>query len=186
MILRYATVVVAAMLAVVAAIGVSWVRSEEAGAETMVGTCDGGTIALNDAESRMLDLHNQTRDGYGLPPFCIDPALQEAARAHSQQMLDTGYFSHDSFDGETVEPRLARFGYAFPGYSYWKYAENIAWGSGPVGGADDVFGGWMNSPPHTSNILDGDLLQIGIGARTGNFDGMDGATMWTTDFGTRL
>ena len=55
-----------------------------------VGTCTGETIELNGKEKRMLDLHNQTRADNGLQPLCADPTLTQAARAHSQQMLDGG------------------------------------------------------------------------------------------------
>src|SRR5215212_10490521 len=81
-------------------------------------TCTGETIELNGYENRMLDLHNQTRADQGLQPLCVNPALTQAARAHSQEMLDDGYFGHDSFNGETTDARLVDFGYAPEGYSY--------------------------------------------------------------------
>jgi uncharacterized protein YkwD len=65
------------------------------------GTCTGETIELNGHEKRMLDLHNLTRFDYGLQPLCVHPALTEAARAHSQEMLDGDYFGHASLDGGT-------------------------------------------------------------------------------------
>ena len=63
---------------------------------------------LTTAEKRMLYLHNQTRGKYRLSQFCVHPALQNAARAHSEEMIDRGYFSHDSFTGETFSAQALR------------------------------------------------------------------------------
>jgi uncharacterized protein YkwD len=148
-----------------------------------VGACTGETIELNGNEKRMLDLHNQTRADHGLQPLCADPTLTQAARAHSQQMLDGGYLGHDSPDGGTFEARLEDFGYTSEGYSYWAYGENIAWGTGSKALADDRFEEWMGSAEHRDNILEGDFSEIGIGARTG--ETYDAGTTYTADFGTR-
>src|SRR5215213_6679498 len=96
----------AALLAVVAAMVVSATQPQEANATDIPGvpggivyvwtTCDGGNIQVSSAESRILQLHNQTRAAYGLPGLCVNPALTNAARSHSQEMLDKGYFAHNS------------------------------------------------------------------------------------------
>ncbi len=156
-----------------------------AGNDTDVETCTGETIKLNGDEKQMLDLHNQARANNGIPPLCVHPDLTEAARFHSQEMLDKGYFSHDSRNGESIKARLERFGYAFAGHPYWKYGENVSWGSGHMGAADHRFDDWMDSPDHRANILDKNFLEVGIGARTGTFEAQDGAKMYTVDFGTR-
>ena len=148
-----------------------------------VETCTGETIQLSDYEKRVLDLHNWSRADYGLQPLCVHPTLTQAARAHSQEMLDDGYFGHDSFDGETTDTRLEDFGYASEGYSYWAYGENIAWGKGDKSLPDDRFEEWMASPDHRPNILSEDFDEIGIGVRVGH--SYDDGTMYTTDFGTR-
>lgn len=187
LLLRYATLVAAAaILAVVAAVGVSAVYAPPAEtALSTVNTCGGGTIELNGDEKRTLDLHNQTRVDRGLPRLCVHPVLTKAARAHSQEMLDKDYFSHDSYNGETSEERLKRFGYTSKGYSYYTIGENIAWGSGSSGSPDNIFENWMNSSGHKANILNKNFRQIGIGARTGTYQNYAGATMYTVDFGTR-
>jgi uncharacterized protein YkwD len=156
-----------------------------AGNATDVETCTGETIELNSDEKQMLDLHNQTRANNGLPPLCVHPDLTEAARFHSQEMLDKGYFSHDSRNGESVRARLERFGYTFAGHPHWKYGENVSWGSGHLGAADRRFDDWMDSAEHKANILDKNFRDVGIGTRTGTFEGQDGTKMYTVDFGTR-
>lgn len=189
--LRYVSIIsVAAALAVAAAVGVSAVNATSAEAAlSTVKTCTGGTIELNSSEKRILNLHNKTRADQRLPLLCVHSKLTKAARVHSQEMLDKDYFSHDSYNGETSEERLKRFGYTPKGYSYYTIGENIAWGNGSYGSPDSTFKNWMNSSGHKANILNKNFRQIGIGARRGTFDykgtAYTGTTMYTVDFGTR-
>ena len=46
--------------------------------------------------------------------------------------------------------------------------------------AEEVVRGWMGSPGHRANILDGDLTQIGVGRADGGSYGV----YWTQVFGT--
>jgi uncharacterized protein YkwD len=115
----------------------------------------------------------------------VHPDLTKAARAHSQETLDKGYMSHDSFDGESVKQRLTRFGYTFSGYSNYVYGENIACGCGSRGSPGSIFDEWMHSPGHRSNILDKRYCQVGIGVRAGIFKTCTRSTTYTVDFGTR-
>ena len=57
--------------------------------------CTRTEVALTAAEKRMLSLHNQK-----LSAFCVHPALQRAARAHSWEMIGKDYFSHGSRSGK--------------------------------------------------------------------------------------
>lgn len=66
------------------------------------------------------------------------------------------------------------------GYTWIRAAENIAAGYSTPG---SVVAGWMDSPGHKANILDGDLEDIGIAyAYKSN---TDWGHYWTTDFGTQ-
>lgn len=178
--------VLAATLAVIIAVGASALVPQEADASLItVKTCGGGTVQLNANEKRILELHNRARTKRGLKALCVHPDLTEAARAHSKEMLDKDYLSHNSFNGETVKERLERFGYTFDGYSYYLYGENIACGCGTYGAPDRIFKWWMNSSVHRSNILKKKFRQVGIGVLTGTYKSCDHATMYTVDFGTR-
>ncbi|QIN80259.1 hypothetical protein GBA65_18995 [Rubrobacter marinus] len=186
MVLRYASVVfVAMLLATVAVLGASAVQPRKAEAAATVPTCAGGTITLADSEKRSLDLHNQARASKGLSRFCVDPALQRAARAHSKEMIDRDYFSHNSYNGETMANRLKRYGYTPRSGRYWTVGENIAFNSlTGTASADKAHSQWMNSTGHRANILNKNFKQIGIGAFYGNYKGSNG-TMWTANFGSR-
>ena len=93
--------------------------------------CTGTEIVLDANEKRMLNLHNlhnQMRASKGLRTLCVHPALQKAAEAHSQDMIDKDCFSHTSKDGRSPGTRLKQ-----AGYNRRTYGENIAWGSGTLG-----------------------------------------------------
>lgn len=150
-----------------------------------VSTCSGGTINLTSEEKRVLDLHNSTRKHHGRKPLCVHPDLQEAARAHSKEMINKDYTSHSSFNGETLKERLERYGYTFDGYSYWRCGENIYWGSGSYGDPDRAFKWWMHSSAHRGNILEKSFREVGIGVAKGTYKTYSGTTMYTVDFGMR-
>ena len=176
----------AVLVAGTAVIGAALLTPREATAAlSTVKTCGGGTIGLNGSEKHVLDFHNKARAKRGLRALCVHPALTRAARAHSQEMLDKDYSSHESFNGESVKQRLGRFGYAFDGYPYYAYGENITWGCGSLGAAGHRFEWWMSSSGHRGNILNTNFRQVGIGVRMGAFKTCNDATMYTVDFGTR-
>jgi uncharacterized protein YkwD len=154
-------------------------------APVSVKTCDGGTITLNPDEKRVLELHNRARTRRGLKALCVHPALTEAARAHSKEMIEKDYTSHDPFNGETVMERLERYGYTFAGYSYYLCGENIAWGCGSAGDPESIFKSWMHSPDHKATILNKRFREVGIGVLTGTYKGCTRAAMYTVDFGVR-
>lgn len=160
-------------------------QETSSGGQKVVQTCDGGSIRLNAAENRLVELHNEARTQRGLEPLCVNPTLTQAARAHSQDMIDKDYFAHTSPSGETLGGRLKRFGYTPEGYHFWKVGGNIAWHSGPEPKPEKMVEGWMNSPPHRHNILDEDFRQIGIGTAAGEYKSFEESVMYTADFGVR-
>lgn len=162
------------------------VLPREAGASlASVRTCNGGSIEVNGNEKRILQLHNELRKDRGLKALCVQSQLTKAARAHSQEMIDKDYLSHDSFNGESVRQRLERFGYTSRGYAYYLYGENIAGGCRSFGVPASIFDWWMHSTDHRANILNPKYREVGIGVRTGTLDSCTEATTYTVDFGTR-
>jgi uncharacterized protein YkwD len=143
-------------------------------------SCNGDPVFLSADEKATLDLHNAQRRASGLPTFCVDTKLTAAARAHTEDMLGQRYFAHTSLDGATFGLRLNDVGYA----PFTRLAENIAWGTGPVGTPQHIFVDWMNSSGHRRNIQNAALREIGIGVSTGAFEGFDDARVYTVDFGT--
>ena len=124
------------------------------------------------ALGEVVDRTNAERAHRGLRPLTVDARLGAAAQAHSADMVQRGFFAHESPDGRQVWDRAVAAGYA-----YRKVAENIAAGQRS---AEEVVRGWMESPGHRANILDGDLAQIGVGRADGGSYGV----YWTQVFGT--
>lgn len=106
-------------------------------------------------ESQVFTLLNQVRGQHGLAPLQCDLGGAEVARNHSQDMCNRGYFSHYSPDGRAPWDRLSAAGVQF-----YSAGENIAMG---YPDAQTVHNGWMNSPGHRQNMLDGGWMRVGIG-----------------------
>lgn len=107
------------------------------------------------------------------PPLAHNLFLIDAARKHSQWMLDLDIFDHTGVDGSAPWDRMADAGYVFSGN--WTAAENISWG-GTTGSSinltDYAFShheGLFKSPGHRKNILGSGYREIGIGQKQGNF-----------------
>jgi len=115
---------------------------------------------------------NVERARQGLGPLTVDPRLAVAAQLHTEDMVRRAFFAHENPDGTQVWDRALA-----AGYPYRKVAENIAAGQRT---AAEVVAGWMDSPGHRRNILDGELTQIGVGHVLGGEYGV----VWTQVFGT--
>ena len=107
-----------------------------------------------DAEALMLKLVNRDRKRYKLPPLALSVELSAVARAHSDEMRDTGVVAHTSATTGTAQDRVRRARIATS-----LVMENIARAYG-VGEAQE---GLMNSPGHRSNLLSDKSTHAGIG-----------------------
>lgn len=117
---------------------------------------ESGTISS--IEQQVLTLTNQERAKEGLKPLVTDAALMNTARAKSADMSKNNYFSHTSPTlGSPFDQMKAK------GIQYKAAAENIAMGQRT---AEEVVKGWMNSPGHRANIMNGNFTHIGIGYDT--------------------
>jgi len=145
-------------------------RSDRRGDDRRGDSGAGGGAAAVLGE--VVDRTNAERARHGLRALSVDQRLAAAAQAHSADMVRRAFFAHESPDGRQVWDRAVAAGYA-----YRKVAENIAAGQRT---AEEVVRGWMGSPGHRANILDGDLTQIGVGRAEGGSYGV----YWTQVFGT--
>ncbi len=107
---------------------------------------------------------NAARAAYGLGPLVLDAGLTATATAHSQEMVQYGYFSHNSLNGTSFQQRLRNAGLGF-GWS----GENIC-SSGRSGSAalDSCHATFMSEPypgyaNHIGNILSTHFTRVGIG-----------------------
>ncbi|MEM1404306.1 MAG: CAP domain-containing protein [Pseudomonadota bacterium] len=137
---------------------------------------------LSDTEQALLDAHNQAR---ALSRDCGDEAhpavgalawqctLAEVSESHSLDMATINFFSHTGSDGLSPFDRMTN-----AGYEYRTAGENIAAGQRDVA---QVMDGWLNSPGHCQNIMNGSFTEMG-GAKV-DASGSDFATYWTVKFG---
>ena len=120
------------------------------------------TQTLNAYELEVVRLINEIRAQYGLGELKVNTELSRVARIKSQDMHDKGYFSHTSPTYGSPFDMMKQFG-----IKYRTAGENIAMG---YRSPQSVVNGWMNSPGHRANILNGSFKEIGMGyVESGNY-----------------
>jgi uncharacterized protein YkwD len=117
------------------------------------------TSPMSEVELRVIQLLNQERRRRGLSALTADPAVSAVARAHSKDMCQRGYFSHQSPEGKQPWDRLRAGGVR----GFKAAAENIAVGYSTAQG---VHAGWLTSPGHRRNRLAPGYTRIGVGLYT--------------------
>jgi len=124
------------------------------GSNSNTGTNPAPVSGLTADEQHMVDLVNQERTSRGLKPLTVDMKLVKTARMKSQDMIDKGYFGHNSPTyGSPFDLMKSQ------GITYRYAGENLA-GNSTV---DAAHNGLMNSQGHRENILNPNYTHIGIG-----------------------
>ncbi len=142
---------------------------------------------LSQLESSVLVDINAFRAERGLARLRLSTQLTSAARAHTQQMAQVGYFAHESADGSAFWKRLQSY-YRVSPWRSWTVGENLLWSASDLDGAG-ALKVWLASPKHRRNLMDPRWREIGVSAiheaqAPGVYDGLD-VTIVTTDFGVR-
>jgi uncharacterized protein YkwD len=137
--------------------------------------------------TRLLTEINAERHANGRHVLAVSPALAEAASFHDSQMLEQGFFGHDSPDGATFWQRVKRF-YPPKTGRYWAVGENLLWAS-PGTAAETILRSWLASAPHRRVLLDPSWRNVGLAIRHvstagGVYSGRP-VTVVTADFGVR-
>jgi uncharacterized protein YkwD len=144
-------------------------------------------VALTPLESGVLVDINVFRRAHHLQPLQVNVRLDEAARAHTQQMAQDGYFAHESADGSAFWKRIQGF-YPSTASAFWSVGENLLWSSSNMTPAR-ALQMWLASPDHRANLMNPRWREIGVAAvyaadAPGVYQGLD-VTIITTDFGVR-
>jgi uncharacterized protein YkwD len=144
-------------------------------------------VALSPLESGVLVDINTFRRAHNLAPLRLNAKLSAAAREHTQQMAQDGYFAHESVDGAAFWKRIQAF-YASGPWGYWSVGENLLWSSPDVT-PQRALQMWLKSPEHRANLMNPRWREIGVAAvheaaAPGVYKGLD-VTIVTTDFGVR-
>jgi uncharacterized protein YkwD len=133
------------------------------------------------AEAEILQQINAIRSMHGLGTLTRQPQLDAAALDYSLDMACNNrvdFTRHTDSQGGRWYERIAAQGYA-----YSKAFENVYAGNPAYGGtAQGAINWWMNSPIHHDNILNPDIVQVGIAyafTETSEYGGY-----YTIDFAT--
>ena len=108
-------------------------------------------------ESRIFDLINAQPRRQGLRPLVYNPQLDRMAKIQAENMARYQKMAH--VIPEASLPSLGDRA-RYVGYVYGRLAENVALG---YPNAETVVEGWMNSSGHRRNILDGEVVETGVG-----------------------
>ncbi|HWO96823.1 MAG TPA: CAP domain-containing protein [Bacillus sp. (in: firmicutes)] len=125
---------------------------------------------VSEFEKQVANLVNQERQKAGLKPLQLDTKLSDVAREKSKDMMNKGYFSHQSPTYGSPFDMMKQFG-----ITYNSAGENIAKGQQTP---QEVMNAWMNSEGHRANILNGSFTHIGVGF----VKDAQGTTYWTQMF----
>ena len=109
-------------------------------------------------KTQLLNLINQERQKNTISPVSFNTALNNAAQAHADDLVEKNYFSHVSPDGRDPQD-FAREA----GYPSW-VGENLACG---YPHPQAIFNMWMKSEGHRQNMLNPSWHSLGIGYNSG-------------------
>jgi len=112
------------------------------------------------AENYVAQKINEIRADHGLSPLSISGKLRTAARRQSADMAANNFLGHKDSEGNGLQARLAMAGVT--GWS--SIGENVGQSMGYRNNSDVIIEGWMKSPNHRDNILNGSYASTGIGA----------------------
>jgi uncharacterized protein YkwD len=140
------------------------------------------SAAHTEIEGRILELVNAARaqprrcgatSFAAAPALSLNETLNHAARDYAEVMAHYGYMEHTGPDGSSPAQRVSRAGY------HWRETgENLARG---IMSADAVVDGWLHSPEHCANLMDGAYTEIGVGYAVNPHD--DAGVYWALEFG---
>lgn len=127
----------------------------------------------------MICLTNFARKKSGLPAYRASTGLERSASSKAGDILRCDAFSHSACG----RPFTWWIEKKYVNGQCWRAAENIAWGSGGLGGSREIFEALMRSPGHRAAILSTQYREIGIGFRGGELRRWPNANVWVQHFG---
>ncbi len=128
-----------------------------------------GEAAMNNDSAREIErllfvALNRARKHHGLSSVKRSSELDDVARKYCAEMARTGKVAHESEISGTMGDRVRAAGIAFV-----HLTENLALAANEV----QAHEGLMNSPGHRANILDPDVLEVGVGIAATRKDGQE-------------
>lgn len=116
-------------------------------------------VSPNALEQEAFDLINAERVKAGLQPLALDTAMLYLAQKHSENMANSGIFSHRALNGGTVDERART-----AGITDWQgIGENIAANQNAKNPVATAVECWLKSEGHRQNFLSSDWTRSAIG-----------------------
>jgi uncharacterized protein YkwD len=129
-------------------------------------------VTPSSTEQAFLSAINKVRGEHGLARVVPRDDLVKAARFHSHDMIEAGYFAHRVF-----WRRLERFG-----ITHGTVGEVLGWDSHIGIAPRHLVGLWLVSPEHRVVLLNPRYHFVGVGVADGPFQGFPKAIVVTADF----
>ena len=123
-----------------------------------------GTVSTMESERLLFVGLNRARERHGLSNVKRSSELDGVARKYCEEMARTGKVAHESEISGTMGDRVRAAGIAFV-----HLTENLALAAN----AAQAHEGLMNSKGHRANILDPDVLEVGVGIAATRKDGQE-------------
>jgi uncharacterized YkwD family protein len=133
-------------------------------------TTQSTTSEFSAYQQEVLNIVNKERTSRGLSALKLNMEVSKVATIKSQDMIDKGYFAHNSPTYGSPFDMMKKFG-----ITYKSAGENIAMGQKTP---QEVMTAWMNSEGHRKNILNSSFTEIGIGIAKDK----NGRLYWTQMF----
>src|SRR5690606_34410957 len=119
---------------------------------------------------------NTQRTANGLTGLTLNGQLNAAAQAKADDMAARDYWSHNTPEGDAPWVFIVN-----AGYQYQTAGENLAYG---FLNSTATVKGWMDSPGHRANILNGSYKEVGFGiANSANYQGTGPETIVVAMYG---
>jgi uncharacterized protein YkwD len=142
-----------------------------------------GTMS-DSAQALVCDI-NDFRADNGLAPLRWNSRLATGAQGHADDMAARHYFAHVNPEGRDVVARIRPTGY-IPSDAEWSLAENLGFGTSSLATPTAIVAGWVDSAPHSQNMLDPGMEDVGVGIAQGTMSGdAQPGMFYVTDFGAR-
>jgi uncharacterized protein YkwD len=135
---------------------------------------------LNASAAAMACLVNDYRTAKGLNAMVDHNILAASGLAHSNDMVDRGYFSHFADPPAGFDPQARDVALGYP--SSAGVGENIGF-RGPTGTPAQMFADFQASSTHNANMLNIDWTAAGYGFALGN-PGLGDGVVVSQEFGT--
>ena len=123
-------------------------------------------------------LVNSARAGHGQPVLKRSARLDRSARLRALAIRRCADFSHTAC-GQPFQQVFVR-----AGYHGNAIGENLAWGSGRLGGRASTMASWLASPDHRANLLGRSWESVGVArVHAKRLFGASNVTVWVMQFG---